>query len=208
MFKLFILFAVMPIVEIALLLEVGEIIGGWSTLLIVIVTAFIGASLVKQEGIQTFTNAQQKMQSGQIPSQEIAEGLLLLIAGVLLVTPGFVTDVIGLLFSMPITRPLIAKIVAKQILRNVKVQGQFSSGSPFSSYSTHTQHHNQHRPFDQGSQHDPTAPFNQSTTHHHASDSFEGEIIDGEIIDSEHISENSRTKRLESDQEPLYKNSN
>lgn len=112
--KLFLLFAILPIVEIALLINVGEVVGGWNTVAIVIITAFIGAHLVKQEGIQTLTNAQNKMRAGEMPGHEMAEGVLLLVAGVLLVTPGFITDGIGFLFSMPLTRPLLAKVLVKQ----------------------------------------------------------------------------------------------
>lgn len=144
LFKLFILFAIMPIVEIALLLEVGDVIGGWNTVIVVIITAFIGASLVKQQGLQTLITAQQKMQTGNIPSQEMAEGLLLLVAGVLLVTPGFVTDGIGLLFSMPLTRPLIAKYLAKQVLSKVKIHGQFSAGGQSAQYDHYQQTSEQH----------------------------------------------------------------
>lgn len=121
--KLFLLFAILPIIEIALLINVGEIIGGWNTVGIVIITAFVGAYLVRKEGLSTLTTAQQKMQSGAMPGQEMAEGFLLVIAGVLLVTPGFVTDGIGFLLSMPLTRPLIAKSLLKQLTVKV-VNGQ------------------------------------------------------------------------------------
>lgn len=121
--KLFLLFAILPIIEIALLINVGEQIGGWNTVGIVILTAFIGAYLVRKEGLSTLMTAQQKMQMGAMPGQEMAEGLLLVIAGVLLVTPGFVTDGIGFLFSMPITRPVIAKSLLKQLTVKV-VNGQ------------------------------------------------------------------------------------
>ena len=115
MFKLFLLFAILPIVEIAILINVGEQIGGWYTVAIVIVTAFAGAHLVRQQGLSTLMQAQQKMQAGAMPGQEMAEGLLLVIAGVLLVTPGFVTDGIGFLLSLPMTRPLIAKGLVKHL---------------------------------------------------------------------------------------------
>lgn len=121
--KLFLLFAIMPIVEIALLINVGEMIGGWNTVGIVIFTAFVGAYLVRKEGLSTLTTAQQKMQGGAMPGQEMAEGFLLVIAGVLLVTPGFVTDAVGFMLSMPITRPLIAKAMLKQLTVKV-VAGQ------------------------------------------------------------------------------------
>ena len=115
LFKLFLLFAILPIVEIAILINVGEHIGGWYTVAIVILTAFAGAHLVKQQGLNTLMQAQQKMQSGVMPGQEMAEGLLLVIAGVLLVTPGFITDGIGFLLSLPMTRPLIAKGLVKHL---------------------------------------------------------------------------------------------
>jgi UPF0716 protein FxsA len=119
LFKLFLLFAILPIVEIAILINMGELIGGWYTVAIVIVTAFAGAHLVKQQGLSTLMQAQQKMQAGTVPGQEMAEGLLLIIAGVLLVTPGFVTDGIGFLLSLPMTRPLIAKALVKHFPLNV-----------------------------------------------------------------------------------------
>jgi len=115
LFKLFLLFAILPIVEIAILINVGEQIGGWYTVAIVILTAFAGAHLVRQQGLSTLMQAQQKMQTGIMPGQEMAEGLLLVIAGVLLVTPGFITDSIGFLLSLPITRPLIARGLVKNL---------------------------------------------------------------------------------------------
>lgn len=126
MAKLFLLFAIMPIVEISLLLHVGEQIGGWNTVAIVILTAFFGAALVRQQGLSTLMEAQRKMQAGSLPGQEMAEGLLLVIAGVLLVTPGFITDIIGFLFSLPMTRPFIAKGLLNHLAGRVIVSGQSS----------------------------------------------------------------------------------
>lgn len=140
--KLFLLFAVMPIVEIALLVNVGEQIGGWNTVAIVIATAIAGAHLVRREGLQTLFQAQTKMQSGQLPGQQMAEGLLLVVAGVLLVTPGFITDILGFLFALPVTRPLIAKAVMKQF--SVKVQTSAQQQSHFYYSSQQHQQPNQH----------------------------------------------------------------
>ena len=140
--KLFLLFAILPIIEIALLINVGEMIGGWNTVGIVIFTAFVGAYLVRKEGLSTLTAAQQKMQSGAMPGQEMAEGFLLVIAGVLLVTPGFVTDGAGFLLSMPITRPLIARAVLKQLTVKVVAgqhQAQFYQHGNFHQQSQWTQ---------------------------------------------------------------------
>lgn len=135
MFKLFLLFAILPIVEIAILINVGEQIGGWYTVVIVILTAFSGAHLVRQQGLSTLMQAQQKMQSGTMPGQEMAEGLLLVIAGVLLVTPGFITDGIGFLLSLPMTRPLIAKGLLKNL--SVKVVNSSFDGN----FAQHQQPH-------------------------------------------------------------------
>ena len=131
--KLFLLFVALPIIEIAVLVNVGEMIGGWNTIAIVIFTAFAGAYLVRQQGLSTLTQAQQKMQTGQMPGQELAEGLLLVIAGVLLVTPGFVTDGLGFLFCLPMTRPVIAKLLVKNFPVNVVTNPQqpFQQSQPF-----------------------------------------------------------------------------
>lgn len=139
--KLFLLFAIMPIIEIALLINVGEMIGGWNTVGIVIITAFVGAYLVRKEGLSTLVTAQQKMQQGAMPGQEMAEGLLLVVAGVLLVTPGFVTDGIGFLLSMPLTRPLIAKALMKQMTVKMvagQQQGQFYQQGHFHQHAQWT----------------------------------------------------------------------
>ncbi len=139
LYKLFLLFAILPIVEIAILINVGEQIGGWYTVAIVILTAFAGAHLVRQQGLSTLMQAQQKMQAGTMPGQEMAEGLLLVIAGVLLVTPGFITDGIGFLLSLPATRPLIAKGLVKRLsirMVNASFNGDFSQHHQQQPHST------------------------------------------------------------------------
>jgi UPF0716 protein FxsA len=123
--KLFFLFAVMPIIEIALLIEVGDRIGGWPTIGLVILTAAIGATLVRMQGVATLFQARRKLDMGQIPGQEMVEGLMLAIAGVLLVTPGFVTDAFGLLLVAPFSRPLIARwLLSKMQVQVVQAQQQ------------------------------------------------------------------------------------
>ncbi len=124
--KLFILFALLPIAEIALIIEASDRIGGWNTFGLVILTAILGAHLVRQQGIQTMMQAQQQLQSGQIPGQQMAEGLLLVIAGILLVTPGFITDLFGLMCCLPGTRKPIAKLLMSRL--SVSVAGQTTPG--------------------------------------------------------------------------------
>lgn len=121
---LFILFAVMPIVEIFLLLQVGEMIGGWNTVGLVLLTAFFGAYFVRQEGFSTLQKAQQKMQQNQVPGKEMVEGLMLVVAGVLLVTPGLITDILGFLIVLPGSRQLLAAAALKHMSAQV-VHSQF-----------------------------------------------------------------------------------
>lgn len=112
---LLLLFIVMPIIEISVLLQVGDMIGGWNTLGLIIITAFVGAYLVRREGLSTLAKAQHKMAQRQVPGKEMLEGMLLLIAGVMLVTPGFVTDFIGLAFTLPFSRKIIANAAVKHL---------------------------------------------------------------------------------------------
>ncbi|MFQ3250197.1 MAG: UPF0716 protein FxsA [Glaciecola sp.] len=124
--RLFILFAILPILEIMLLINVSDNIGGWNTFALVLITAFLGAYFVRREGANTLRNVQTKMAQGEMPGKELSEGLLLLIAGVLLVTPGFITDIVGLLFTLPFTRAPIAASLVKSFMKSGKGQASFS----------------------------------------------------------------------------------
>lgn len=112
---LFALFIIVPIIEITVLMQVGELIGAWPTVAIVIVSAWLGAKYVRQQGLATLQSVQTKMAQGEMPSSEIVTGLMLLVAGVLLVTPGFVTDIFGLSLLVPNVRQALANRVQKQI---------------------------------------------------------------------------------------------
>lgn len=111
---LFLLFILMPIVEIAVLIQVGGSIGLFPTLLIIIGTAILGTYLLRQQGLATLTKAQQRMSSGQLPAEQIMEGVMLLIGGVLLLTPGFVTDAFGFCCLFPVTRQWMARRMASR----------------------------------------------------------------------------------------------
>jgi len=101
---LFPIFVVVTLAEIYVLVTVGQAIGGLSTVLLVIITAFIGSSLLKQQGWSTMAKAQQSIAQGRTPAVEMFEGVVILISGVLLLTPGFITDILGLLGLMPWSR--------------------------------------------------------------------------------------------------------
>ena len=92
-----IVFIVIPLVEMLVLFEVAEVIGGWQTLTLVVLTAVIGVQILKQQGLSTLLRANQRLQEGQLPAQEIVEGFMLAAAGAMLLTPGFITDTLGFL---------------------------------------------------------------------------------------------------------------
>jgi len=132
---LFVLFVLIPIIEIAVLMHVGALIGAWPTIAIVVVTAWLGAKNVRQQGLATLTSVQNKMAQGQMPSDEIVHGLMLLVAGVLLVTPGFVTDAFGLSLLIPAVRQSIVATVQKQMLASQNVHTSFHFDSQQTQYN-------------------------------------------------------------------------
>ncbi|HKK56423.1 FxsA family protein [Marinobacter sp.] len=114
------LFIVMPIVEMTILIKVGVAIGALNTVGLVLLTAVIGAALLRQQGLSTLLKANQRLNSGELPAREVAEGLILAVGGALLLTPGFVTDGIGFLCLLPGSRHWLAG----QALKRMVVAGQ------------------------------------------------------------------------------------
>ena len=112
---LLLLFILVPLVEIYFLLKVGSVIGAFPTVLVVILTAVVGAWLLKQQGLATLMRFQQSAAQGRMPAQEMAEGLALAFGGALLLTPGFVTDIIGFLCLIPFTRQGIIRWLARRL---------------------------------------------------------------------------------------------
>ncbi|MFJ7974630.1 FxsA family protein [Peribacillus sp. JNUCC 23] len=97
----------LTVVEIVVLLMVGKIIGVGGTLVLVIGTGIIGVLLAKKQGIETLKKAQEQMKYGEVPGFEIVDGICILLGGLFLLLPGFVSDLIGLLLVLPFTRSLI-----------------------------------------------------------------------------------------------------
>jgi UPF0716 protein FxsA len=113
---LFLLFISVPIIEIYFLIQMSDVIGGWYTIALVIVTAMAGARLVRSQGVATTQKMQLMMAQGQMPAMEILEGVVILVAGVLLVTPGFFTDAIGFIALLPpVRKHLIGKILKSRL---------------------------------------------------------------------------------------------
>jgi len=116
---IFPLFVIVTLLEIYVLVSVGESIGGFSTVLLVIITALIGSTLLKQQGWSTMAKAQNAMANGQTPAFEMMEGVVILISGVLLLTPGFITDAVGLLGLMPWSRTYFIDHILKKNAKKV-----------------------------------------------------------------------------------------
>jgi UPF0716 protein FxsA len=108
-FILFLLFVAMPFVELALLIYLGQLLGFWPTIVIVIVTAVIGAFVLQRQGLQTMRRISQAMASGEPPIEPVVDGFFIAIAGAFLLTPGVITDGIGLALLVPPVRRAVAR---------------------------------------------------------------------------------------------------
>lgn len=118
-FKLFLLFTIIPVIELTLLIKIGTLIGTLNTVMLVIFTAVVGAYLVRMEGLGVIYRFQQNMQEGRFPGEEILDGAMILVAGALLVTPGVATDIIGFLLVFPSSRRLIKISLRRYIERRI-----------------------------------------------------------------------------------------
>ena len=119
-FKLFLLFSIVPAVELAILVYAGSRIGIPETLSIVIATAIAGAYLVRREGIGVLLRIQNELNQGTFPADSMLDGALVLVAGALLLTPGFITDIIGFLLVLPASRPMIKSVIASLLKRHME----------------------------------------------------------------------------------------
>lgn len=118
------LFIAIPLIELYFIIVVGEAIGAFWTVILVILTAVIGVSLLRIQGMNTLMRAQRNMSQGQIPAMEMMEGIALAVAGVLLITPGFITDSIGMLCLIPASR----QAIIRYIMARASVRGSFNAG--------------------------------------------------------------------------------
>lgn len=114
------LMIVIPALEIWGLVKASDLIGGWQTVLAVIATGVIGAYLAKMEGIRTWMQAQNDLNQGQIPGQAILDGISIFAGGLLLLTPGFFTDAIGLSLIIPPTRHLLQMYIKKWLEKKIR----------------------------------------------------------------------------------------
>jgi UPF0716 protein FxsA len=106
MFQLALLFFLVPLIELYFLIKIGSVIGPFNTIMLVILTAISGAYFTKREGIKTLYKIRENMMYGIMPGEELVDAFLIFIAGILLLTPGFLTDTLGLFLLIPISREL------------------------------------------------------------------------------------------------------
>ena len=129
-------FFLTPILEMYLLIRVGGYIGAWPTIALVALTAVAGVSLLRVQGLATLTRGMSRLEGGELPAREVVEGLLLAVAGVLLVTPGFVTDALGFLLLMPVTRGAVARrMLARVVVVGADARSGGEHGSPGVSFA-------------------------------------------------------------------------
>ncbi len=117
--RLFLLFTLVPLAEIYLLVQLGGLMGVWPTIALVAVTGFVGAALARREGRRALASYQESLAKGQLPEEGIVSGLLILAGGVMLITPGVLTDVFGLAMMVPPIRRGAAKLVKARLQKRI-----------------------------------------------------------------------------------------
>ncbi|MEZ9142538.1 MULTISPECIES: FxsA family protein [unclassified Shewanella] len=144
---LFLVFILVPTIELSVLISVGDVFGPLNTVALVFLTAIVGVSLVRSQGLSTLMSVQSKLERGEAPGKEIVEGMMLAAAGLLLLFPGFVTDLIGLLLLTPFTRSPIASYIFKRMQMRVVAGGGFQGQAGQNPFGQQGFGQN---PFDQG----------------------------------------------------------
>ena len=120
-----IIFMLVPIIEMWILIEVGGLIGALPTIALVVLTATLGLSLLKRQGLSTLMRARRKMDEGSIPASELVSGVMIAVGGALLLTPGFVTDAIGFALLIPRTRQWFLLKLVDRYRDKITIEGDF-----------------------------------------------------------------------------------
>ncbi|HET6697590.1 MAG TPA: FxsA family protein [Nocardioidaceae bacterium] len=126
---LVVLFVVMPLAEIYVLIQVGQVIGAWWVILLLIADSVLGSYLLKREGGRAWGALREALRAGQLPTNQLADGALVLVGGTLLLTPGFITDVFGFFFILPVTRPLARRLLLRFATQRFLRSAQVWSGT-------------------------------------------------------------------------------
>lgn len=137
---LFILFVLVPAFELYLLIEIGTVIGAWNTFLLILGTGLLGSWLAKTQGLATWRSMNQRFNQGQIPGKELMDGAIILVCAALLLTPGVLTDAIGLAGLIPFTRSLFRNGLTTLFKANPAMSVSFGAGNAFNTYRSGPQH--------------------------------------------------------------------
>ena len=127
---LVVLFVGVPLLEIFALIQVGQVIGPWWTILLLVLDSVLGAWLIRREGGRAWRALTAALQTGRMPAKELADGGLILVGGTLMLTPGFVTDALGILFILPVTRPVARRLLTQVITRRLLASGNTTRPGP------------------------------------------------------------------------------
>lgn len=166
---------VVPVIEVFIIIKVGQSIGGWPTLALLLLWSGLGAWVVKREFSRAFGALRSAFGGGRMPARELSDAALILIGGTLLLAPGFLTDALGLFFLLPFTRPLARRVLERAVAAKLVGSAGMTGfvGAPFGA----------RRPFDAmtgapGSTHEPYPNAGSFARRRTANDVVEGEIID------------------------------
>jgi len=124
------LFVVVPLVEIYVIIQVGQAIGPWWTILLLVLDSIFGTWLIRHEGSRAWEALRVSLDSGRMPARELADGALILIGGTLMLAPGFVTDAFGILMILPVTRPLFRRVLTGIVANRLVVMGPGTARRP------------------------------------------------------------------------------
>ena len=128
---LLVAFVVVPLVEIYVIVQIGQVIGAWWTIALLVVDSLLGSWLIKREGSRAWRALRTALDEHRMPARELADGMLILIGGTLMLTPGFVSDIFGILCILPFTRPLGRRVLAGVISRRLAGVGFTQTGVPW-----------------------------------------------------------------------------
>jgi UPF0716 protein FxsA len=159
MFFLVLLFIVVPILELYVIIQVGGLIGIWPTLALLLLDAILGSMLLRHQGRGAWRRFNEALAQGRFPGKEVVDGLLIVIGGTLLLAPGFITDIVGLIFLIPPTRALVRAVLKRFSIGRIAVvglggNGPFGSG-PFGRGGPGPEQPNRHYDYDVPAEEEP-----------------------------------------------------